>query len=201
MVASNLRSVDDLNERARQLLQRERQLNPDMVRIGRRGFTVGDVVLALRNDYRLDVLNGTRGVIEELDLQKRRVQVLTDDGDRITIPFDYATAGNLTHGYATTIHKAQDATVDRCFVLVEETTTREHAYTALSRGRNGNSLYVAAPKAECDERHAPEVEPDQLDRLRHSLGRSIRQALAVNALRPPSNSEAPAADIDDGIGW
>jgi len=122
IVAAHLRSVDDLNDRARQLLQQEGQLQPDMVRIGRRAFTVGDEVLALRNDYRLDVLNGTRGVIERIDSKEREMQVLTDDGRRLS-------AGNLTHGYATTIHKAQGATVDRCFVLVEETTTREHAYT------------------------------------------------------------------------
>ena len=200
MVATNLRAVDDLNDRARQLLQSEGQLNPDMVRIGRRAFTAGDVVLALRNDYHLDVLNGTRGIIERIDPQEQALQVLTDDGRRLSIPFDYA-AGHLTHGYATTIHKAQGATVDRCFVLVEESTTREHAYTALSRGRHGNSLYVAAQQREGDERHAPEVEPDQLDRLRQSLGRSIRQALAVNALRPEPEPAAPDAAIDDGIGW
>jgi len=55
MVASHLHAVDDLNDRARQLLQREGQLKPDMVRVGRRVFTVGDEVLALRNDYRLGV--------------------------------------------------------------------------------------------------------------------------------------------------
>lgn len=127
--------------------------------------------------------------------------MLSNEGIRLSIPFDYAAAGCLTHGYATTIHKAQGATVDRCFVLVEETTTREHAYTALSRGRDGNSLYVAASKAEDDERHVPGVEPDQLDRLRQSLGRSIRQGLAIDALRPQPDPNAPGADIDDGIGW
>ncbi len=128
------------------------------------------------------------------------MQVLTDGGSRLYIPFDYAAAGDLTYGYATTIHKAQGATVDQCYVLVEETTTREHAFTALSRGRHGNSLYLAAPELERDERHAPEVEPDPLDRLRQSLSKSIRQGLAVDALplQPPAVSESV---IDDGIGW
>ncbi len=201
MVASNLRAVDDLNDRARQLLQREGQLNPDMVRIGHRAFTVGDVVLALRNDYRLGVLNGTRGVIDHIDSRRGQLEILTEDYRRLSIPLDYAAAGNLTHGYATTIHKAQGATVDRCFVLVEETTTREHAYTALSRGRHGNSLYVAAPKAEGDESHAPKVEPDQLDRLSESIARSIKQHLAVNVLHPEPEPAAPEADIDDGMSW
>ena len=101
MVAAHLGAVDDLNVRARQLLQRAGQLNPDMVRIGRRSFTLGDVVLALRNDYRLDVLNGTRGIIERIDAQEQAVEILSDDGRHLSIPFDYAAAGDLTHGYAT----------------------------------------------------------------------------------------------------
>ena len=58
----------------------------------------------------------------------------TTAGARLVAPFAYAEARHLTHGYATTIHKAQGATVDRCFVLADDTMTREHAYTALSRG-------------------------------------------------------------------
>ena len=201
MVAANLRLVDDLNDRARELLQHEGQLGPDMVRIGHRAFTVGDSVLALRNDYRLGVLNGTRGTIERINPTARRLEVETGDGNRLSIPFDYAAGGALTHGYATTIDKAQGATVDRCFVLVEEATTREHAYTALSRGRRGNNLYVAPLEVEGGERHAPSIEPDQLDRLRQSLGRSIRQGLAVDGLGTQPGLPAPDPDIDDGIAW
>ena len=61
-------------------------------------------------------------------------------------------------------------------------------------------LYVAASKAEGDERHVPEDEPDQLDRLRHSLGRSIWQGLAIDGLRPPPDPPR-GADLDAGIGW
>lgn len=68
-------------------------------------------------------------------------------------------------------------------------------------GGHGNSLYVAAANGEVDERHAPEVEPEQLERLRHSLGRSTRQGLAIDALRPQPDRAGPEADIDDGIGW
>jgi len=201
MVAAHLRSVDDLNSRARQLLQQEGQLGPDTVRIGHRAFTIGDEVLALRNDYRLGVLNGTRGTIDRIEPTAQRLEMLTDDGGRLSIPFDYAAAGHLTHGYATTIHKAQGATVDRCYILVEETTTREHAYTALSRGRHGNNLYIAAPEPEGEESHAPSVEPDQLDRLRQSLARSIKQGLAVDGLGHQPDPAAAGADLDDSAGW
>lgn len=52
-------------------------------------------------------------MIDHIDPKRRQITVLTDDGRRVQIPFAYAAGGYLTHGYATTIHKAQGATVDR----------------------------------------------------------------------------------------
>jgi hypothetical protein len=68
MVASRLRDVDDLNARARRVLQDEGYLGADQIRVGSRAFAEGDQVLALRNDYPLGLLNGTRGTIECIDL-------------------------------------------------------------------------------------------------------------------------------------
>ncbi len=76
-----------------------------------RGFAVGDEVLALRNDYRVGVFNGTRGVIDHIDEHEQVLMIEVDGRERLHVPFDYAEAGHLTHGYATTIHKAQGATV------------------------------------------------------------------------------------------
>ncbi len=180
MVASHLRAVDDLNGRARTALRAAGLLGPDQVTLGDLSYTTGDEVLALRNDYDLAILNGTRGVIDHVDPRRRRIAVLTDDGRRVKIPFDYAVAGWLTHGYATTLHKAQGATVDRCFILADETTTREHAYTALSRGRHSNDLYISTNERRAEEAHALQIDPEQLDRLRQSIGRSIRQHLAAD---------------------
>src|SRR3546814_10411086 len=67
MVAARLADVDDLNGRARRLLQDEGYLGPDQTRAGRRSSCDGDQVLALRNDYQLGLLNGTRGVIDRID--------------------------------------------------------------------------------------------------------------------------------------
>jgi len=85
-------------------------------------------------------------------------------------------------GYATTIHKAQGVTVDRCFVLIEDSTSREQAYTAMSRGRLGNDLYVEGITARPDESRAHELPPDAIERLRRHLRRSIGQQLAIHQL-------------------
>ena len=109
--------------------------------------------------------------------------------------------GWLTHGYATTIHKAQGTTVDQCFILADETTSREHAYTALSRGRHGNNLYLSTDDRRAEEGHTPEINPDQLDRLRHSLGRSIRQHLASDLKDVGLEQPSPEAHLGDGPDW
>ena len=200
MVAAHLRAVDDLNARARARLRETGLLGPDVVRLGGRGYAVGDEILTLRNDYDLGYLNGMRGVIREIDAHSCRLIVDMELRDGIELPFTHVIAGAVTHGYATTIHKAQGATVDRCFVLIDETMSREHTYTALSRGRLSNELYVDSLIDRFDEPHATEVTPDELDRLRRNLGRSISQELAIEQLGLEPRA-APELEIDDGLGW
>src|SRR3546814_16929859 len=106
-------------------------------------------------------------------------------GERLTVPFAYAEGGHLTHGYATTVHKAQGTTVDRCFVLVDDTMTREHAYTALSRGRHGHELFVVAQAQRVEERHANEIDFDPLDAVRRAPGQSAGQHLTIDKIEPP----------------
>lgn len=188
MVAGRRVDVEDLNRRARNLLRESGLLGADHVVLGERPFAVGDDVLARRNDYRLGIFNGTRASIEELDTIRQQMTLAGTDGTRLVVPFDYAEAGHLAHGYATTVHKAQGATVDRCFILADDTLDREHAYTALSRGRHGNDLYVTTEDHRVEERHANEYFDDALATIRRGLGRSGAQHLASDQLdaAPPS---------------
>ena len=52
---------------------------------------------------------------------------------------DYAA---VDHGYATTIHKAQGATVDRAYVLASGTMDRHLTYVAMTRHREEVTLYA-----------------------------------------------------------
>jgi hypothetical protein len=139
MLAVNRRDVDALNQLARTVRRREDSLGPDVVTVDSLGFAMDDEVLCLRNDHDLRVTNGTRGVITAADAD--RVTLATDHGVR-QLPVEYVLDGHLTHGYATTIHKAQGATVDRAFVLATDALTREAGYVALSRARQGTELFV-----------------------------------------------------------
>ena len=189
MVAARLGDVDDLNHRARAALRGQGRLGPDQVVLAGRAYARGDEILALRNDYRLGLLNGIRAVINRIDVDRRHLVAVTTRGHRVVIPFDYGAGGHLTHGYATTIHKAQGATVDRCFVLLDETASREHAYTAVSRGRHSNEVFVVADDRRREERHAAEVQPDQLVELRAAVGRSQAQRLALDDLGAGKESQ------------
>ena len=137
----------------------------------------------MRNDYPLGVLNGTRGVVEQVDTTRQEMTLTTTDQTTLVLPVAYAEAGPLTHGYATTIHKAQGATVDRCYVFGDDTLTREYASTALSRGRHHNELYVVAEDRRVEDRHAVEVKADPLDAVRHAIRRSGAKHLAVDQTR------------------
>ncbi len=185
MVAARLADVDDLNRRARQVLSDECYLGNDGMVLAGRPFAESDEVLALRNDYPLGLLNGTRATVERIDTRRQEMILTTTRGERITVPFAYAEAGHLTHRYATTVHKAQGATADRCLVLVDDTMTREHAYTALSRGRHGNELFIVAEDRRAHERHTAEIDVDPLDAVRRAIGRSGAKWMAIDQIDEP----------------
>ena len=73
-----------------------------------RSFAVGDRLVALKNDARLDLQNGALGVIRELDEEGRAV---LDLGER-KVALDLRKYRQVDHAYAVTIHKSQGATVE-----------------------------------------------------------------------------------------
>lgn len=126
---------------------------------------VGDIVLTRRNDRRLTTARG-RDWVKNGDLW--RVAGVRDDGaldvvharhrGRARLPAAYV-AADLELGYAATIHRAQGLTAETAHVLVDDTTTRQALYTAVTRGRHANHLYVATSgtlAADVDRPPAPE---------------------------------------------
>ena len=130
--------------------------------------------------YRLGLLNGTRGAVTVVDANRNRVQVATTEGRTVDVPHKYLAAGHLTHAYATTVHKAQGATVDAALLLVDDQSYREAAYTGLSRGRVANRVYVVCDEGDALETHFPRRDrPDELATLRRAVQRSAAQELAT----------------------
>ncbi len=196
MLAARVADVTVLNADARERLQAVGVIGPDQFTLAGRGFSPGDLVLALRNDRRLDVLNGTRAVIEDIDTARQVLHCRAEDQRAITLPFAYVAEGHLSHGYAMTIHKSQGATFDRCFVLAGDQLTKESAYTALSRGRVGNDLYVVNDDPRVADAHMREERGEPVELLRSSVRRSGAQAMALDQLGSPSDGADPEADAD-----
>ncbi|NEJ07465.1 AAA family ATPase, partial [Rhizobium leguminosarum] len=112
---------------------------------GKRSFARGDRIVFLENDRDLAVKNGMLG--EVIAVAPDAIQVRLDgkaqtqDGQRqVTVPVNRYQS--FDHGYATTIHKTQGATVDRSFVLASTTMDRHLTYVAMTRHREGVQLYA-----------------------------------------------------------
>ncbi len=144
MLAPRRNLVDDLNKRARALLVADGSIGDPLLRTDTADYSIGDSIVALRNDRNIGIRNGDRATISALTNDGLIVQ--RTDSTQLTIPLSYLEAGHLTHGYATTIHKAQGVTVDQVLVLGDDTYAHEHGYTALTRGRETNRVYLVAPE-------------------------------------------------------
>ena len=102
----------------------------------------------------------------------------------VEIPAEYLDAGHVDHAYAMTVHKSQGLTCDHTHVLASDDLYRELGYTALSRGRHTNTLYLTTDPRDLDpdlDQHLPPGEletPEQL--LEAALRRSHAQRLALD---------------------
>ena len=107
---------------------------------GKRDFATGDRIVFLENNRDLGVKNGMLATVDHVE-PGRIIATLDGRGDRVSVPIgDYQA---IDHGYATTIHKNQGATVDRAYVLASGTMDRHLTYVAMTRHRDGAQLYAA----------------------------------------------------------
>ena len=111
---------------------------------GKREFAPGDRIVFLENNRDLGVKNGMLGTVEHVEAGRIVAQLDGPGGqgrgDSISVPMDDYRA--IDHGYATTIHKNQGATVDRAFVMASGTMDRHLTYVAMTRHRGGAQLYA-----------------------------------------------------------
>lgn len=114
---------------------------------------LGCRVMFLQNDPQRRWVNGTRGIVTDITLDK--VTVKKDNGREVEVDkssFALQDAeGNimasviqfpLTLAYATTIHKSQGATLDDLWCDLSSLWEPGHAYVALSRLRGAEGLHL-----------------------------------------------------------
>jgi conjugative relaxase-like TrwC/TraI family protein len=194
MIAERNSDIDDLNLRARQHLTANKQLTGPALVIDGRDYQQGERVLCVRNDRKLGVRNGTVATITNIDHQQRAVTIRTDRGFAHALPARYLDAGHLRYGYAFTIHKSQGATVDTCLLLGSDTLDQNRGYTALSRGRTNNRIYLVETHQPDPELHHHKTRPERDPRttLVEALGIDHADRLAID--QPPLPDRRPTLE-------
>jgi conjugative relaxase-like TrwC/TraI family protein len=163
MLASQRLDARTLNTLARRALQADGRLGGRALTVQVDGrqvqWQVGDEAVVTRNDYPLELINGSRGRVSRVG--RDGVTVDTETGP-VHVPRHLLEAGLLTYGYALTVHKAQGITVDVALLYASGTLSRESGYVGMSRGRTANHLYgtldALLPEVDAELDH-PQDEP------------------------------------------
>ena len=139
--------VMEINDTIRDMRKATGDLEGERVFItaqGTRNFAVGDRLLFTRNDKDLGVKNGMLGTVTKRTSWQLSVEL--DDASNQQKPrivtFSIQDYNDIDHGYATTIHKSQGATVDKSFILASRSMDRNLTYVAMTRHKNQVRFYA-----------------------------------------------------------
>jgi exodeoxyribonuclease V alpha subunit len=124
-------------------------LNPSGPALDSRGqfFRRNDKVMQTKNDYDREVFNGDLGVITDVDLEERRLEV---EFDGRPVIYEDGDLQALTLAYATSIHKSQGSEYPAVVIPLLTThfvmLSRHLLYTAVTRAKR-ICVLVADPRA------------------------------------------------------
>lgn len=156
MLAGTVSEAKLLNDVARSFVARTGRLTGDAYDIAGKDYQRGDRVLLTKNmpgqldldcGKKMRVDNGMIGTITNINHKRHEIDMQLISGRNIRLGRQYVTEGHLTHGYATTFHKAQGLTCDDVFVVGPRGMYRESGYVALSRAKNEAHLYATSNDA------------------------------------------------------
>ena len=150
LIAADRATVSTLNLRARaDRIDSGEIVGPDVALHDGTSCAAGDWITTRRNDRRLPVPGG--GYVR--NGASWQVIAVHPDGSVdahtrkelasgvVRLPSRYV-AEHVELGYATTVHRAQGATVDTAHTVVTEQMTRQSLYVAMTRGREANHAYI-----------------------------------------------------------
>ena len=151
LVRGELYRVAEIETRNRLVLEREdgsrleidpsRHVHLSIYEKVRSELAPGDWARITRNDPALDVSNGDRVRVIEID--QNRIKLENERGRQLEL--DGRRPVHLEHAYATTVHSAQGLTTDRMMVDLDTrslTTGKDLYYVAISRARYEATIYT-----------------------------------------------------------
>ena len=107
---------------------------------GDRKFAAGDQIVFLKNEGALGVKNGMLGKVVTASAGQLVAEVGSGEHRR-QVAIRQSVYNQIDHGYATTIHKSQGATVDRVKVMASLSLDRHLTYVAMTRHREDLAIY------------------------------------------------------------
>ncbi len=169
---------------------------------GTRTFDAGDQIVFLKNDSTLGVKNGMLARVVEA-APGRIVAEVGESSDRRNIVVEQHAYRNIDHGYATTIHKSQGATVDRVKVLASLSLDRHLTYVALTRHREDVALYYGKRSFEKAGglKHVLSRKNTKETTLDYERGTLYRQALSFAENRGMHIVKVARTLVRDRLDW
>ena len=101
-------------------------------------FSVGDRVVFTKSEKSLNISNGDFGILKSTSTTDFTVSI--DRGNDVTFNKNLFT--HIRHGYASTVYKAQGASIKDVFVFHDGFSTLKNSYVSMSRHVNDLRLYV-----------------------------------------------------------
>jgi Ti-type conjugative transfer relaxase TraA len=172
---------------------------------GQRSFAPCDRIVLLENNRDYGVKNGMLGTVQAVEPNALQIRLdVPGQGDARIVIIPAKSYQAFDHGYATTIHKSQGATLDRAFVMASGTMNRHLTYVAMTRHRDSVTLYAGRDElkdlmglyASMDRSGAKETTLDYTDTFAERRGLAkelhVRSEIAVG-LAPRRAEERPPA--------
>ena len=133
--------VDDLNDLAQDKLLAAGKLGKNSLCVGRSRIYEKDKIVFTKRNRALDIDNADFAKVEKIDEAACKVTVTLDSGRSVT--FSLADNSDFALGRVVTVHKAQGSTVERTYLLIDETMQDRHlSYVQLSRHREKAEIFV-----------------------------------------------------------
>jgi conjugative relaxase-like TrwC/TraI family protein len=206
VMAADHDTVNQLAMRARAARIRAGDVETGGIAVGAQTVGVGDEIVTTRNDRRLItttgawVRNGDRWTVEQRNESGALRLRSLDNRGTVTVPGDYV-GEHVGLAYAVTVHRSQGLTVDQAVLLVDRTTSAEHLYVGMTRGRHHNQACVITEPA--GDEHTRHPAPTPGETLAGVLRRTSTEKSATETLRDEleqqqhgGRNEACAAIID-----
>jgi conjugative relaxase-like TrwC/TraI family protein len=137
-------NVAALNTKAREWMQGSGRLSgPELACPGGNWYRAGDRVVTLAPGSDGTLVTSQRATVQAVDPDAETLILRADDGQTVQLDVEEAGADRLGYGYATTVHRAQGATVERAHLFADGG-GRELAYVAMSRARESTQVWAVA---------------------------------------------------------